>query len=222
MGDQHAFGRRPSPRRRPRSGSCGRARRARPRSARGPCRRGRRTARAVPWKRAAFSAKRGPKRSSSGSTLCASACFHHSAIIASSRSGSCRARSLGLREIAIEMVELPGVVLERRARADGTPPPSSRPARARGGRTSRNIAAAPSTARRRRGGSAAKLTPSIGCCAHAGDRPRARSTPTTSSRVGTRSLAWQNCCRSSPRAAMPFGQDITSGSRMPPPWVFCL
>jgi hypothetical protein len=28
--------------------------------------------------------------------------------------------------------------------------------------------------------------------------------------------------RSSPRAAQPAGQEITSGSRMPPPWVFCL
>ena len=46
--------------------------------------------------------------------------------------------------------------------------------------------------------------------------------PISSSSVGTTSLAWANWLRSSPRAGSRFGQEITSGSRMPPPWVFCL
>jgi hypothetical protein len=35
--------------------------------------------------------------------------------------------------------------------------------------------------------------------------------------VGAMSTAWQNCRRTSPRAAKPFGQCTTSGSRTPPP-----
>ena len=82
MRDQHALGAGRRSRHAPRSCSCGCARRARRRSAHGPCRHGRRIAGAAPWKRAAFSAKRGPKRSSSGSTLRFSASLHHSSIIA--------------------------------------------------------------------------------------------------------------------------------------------
>ena len=68
---------------------------------------------------------------------------------------------------------------------------------------------------------AAKLAPSSGCCGTPAITSGALR-PIRSSSVGTMSLAWQNWWRSSPRAAMPFGQHITSGSRMPPPWVFCL
>jgi hypothetical protein len=43
--------------------------------------------------------------------------------------------------------------------------------------------------------------------------------PAASSTVADRSTAWQNCGRTSPCAAMPFGQCTISGVRMPPSHV---
>ncbi len=89
--------------------------------------------------------------------------------------------------------------------AGGRPPPSSRRATARGGRTSRNTAA------RRCGGA-----DGIVQAGARSSRPRSASAPRPAiaaggvdadqhrSRVGARSLAWQNWWRTSPRAAMPL------------------
>src|SRR3954449_7392511 len=42
------------------------------------------------------------------------------------------------------------------------------------------------------------------------------STPTQSSSVGTRSMAWWYCSRTSPCAVMPAGQEMMHGSQVPP------
>ena len=37
--------------------------------------------------------------------------------------------------------------------------------------------------------------------------------------VGTMSMTWWNCERISPRALMPFGQEMTMPLRVPPKWL---
>ena len=48
------------------------------------------------------------------------------------------------------------------------------------------------------------------------------STPMAARMVGTMSITWWNCLRSSPLALIPFGQWTTSGFCVPPKCVYCL
>ena len=192
------------PRRRPRSGSCGCAGPAPRRSARGPCRRGRRTggggpARAPRSRRSA--GRSGHRAAAPGSARppATSARSSPAAARAPARPGLRFPRSPGRGDRA--PIGRPRTACP----ADGRRRPSSPRATGRDGRTSRNTAA------RLRGGAAAlrrlaaKLSPSSGICG----TPLIVSggaMPTVSSSVGVRSLAWQNWWRSSPRAGRPFGQ----------------
>ena len=61
----------------------------------------------------------------------------------------------------------------------------------------------------------AKLAPAMGDCS----TPRmwvGASMPSSSSTVGTTSMAWMYCWRTSPWEVMPLGHDTTHGSVMPP------
>ena len=59
------------------------------------------------------------------------------------------------------------------------------------------------------------LTPSIGFCGDAVDRRRLRQ-PDDVEIVGTMSMQWCHCVRSSFFAVIPFGHEMTMPLRVPP------
>ena len=65
------------------------------------------------------------------------------------------------------------------------------------------------------------LVPSIGIWATPAASAGA-SRPMASNSVGVMSLTWWYWGRTAPVLANPAGQEMMSGSRTPPAWVFCL
>ena len=138
-----------------------------------------------------------------------------------------------LREVLVDVVQLPagGVELGERVGGDGLPEPDARLGERRAGpgadRAPAVVVDRPAAEHLEvlrvvvAGGrgvveaSCAKLTP----CSGDWVTPRivaGGSMPSTSSTVGTMSMMCAYCVRTSPRAAMPRGQETMNGSEAPP------